>query len=211
MALLAASMAWAATTNPSEPAAATQPAEPPAQRLDAKIAAAVQAANEHQTCEQSPIRGGAFAGIPFYECSPDGILIGFRIGLSKEMITRIQAIYLTPAGETYGSIYGSQHNVSRVVITKAPPDFAVGAIEIHGGGGLDALKITYMRINGTRLDPTDTTSTPRIGGGGGGSSSLDGDGTPIIGICGATADKNQQWLGLGVIFEKPLPAVIRRY
>ena len=210
-------MAWAATvaptTNPSEPTAATtQPsADESGPRLDPRIAATVRAANEHQTCEQSPIRGGAFAGVPFYETCPDGILIGFRIGLSKEMITRIQAIYLTPAGETTGSIYGSQHNVSRVIVTKAPPDFAVGAVEVHGGGGLDALKVTYMRINGTRLDPTDTTSTPRIGGGGGGSSPLDGDGTPIVGICGATAEKNQQWLGLGVVFVKPLPAAVRRF
>jgi hypothetical protein len=59
-----------------------------------------------------------------------------------------------------------------------------------------------MRFNGTRLDPTDIQVTPKVGGDGGGESNLNGDGTPVIGICGREDDKGE-WLGIGLIFEKP--------
>jgi hypothetical protein len=77
---------------------------------------------------------------------------------------------------------------------------------MNGGGGLDSLTITYMRItSGNRLDPRDAYITPRIGGSGGGSAAyVGGDGTPIIGICGRYGEK-RQYLGLGLVFLHATP------
>ena len=85
---------------------------------------------------------------------------------------------------------------------KPRPTTPSAPLNLAGGGGLDAITVTFMRFNGTRLDPTDACATQRIGGPGGGASLLNGDGTPIIGICGRVDDQ-RQWLGLGLIFLKP--------
>jgi hypothetical protein len=185
----------------------TQPSGP---TLDPAIAANVRDAVAGNTGQRSDIKGGAFGKHPYEDISPDGVLIGFRIGLgsffSNVVIKRIEPIYLTPRGEELGSAFGNEDAVERTVVTKAPPGYAVGAVTIRGGGGLDAITVIFMRFNGTRIDPTDCRVTPRIGGSGGGASLLDGDGTPVIGICGRQ-DDNGEGLGLGLIFIKPTAMV----
>ena len=177
------------------------------------IAAAVRSAVADQSFQRSDIKGGAFTKQPFEDVSRDGVLIGFRIGLGSffntEVVKYIQPIYLTPRGEVRGKGFGDHDEVERSVEAKAPRGFAVGAVNVVGGGGLDAMTITYMRFNGTRIDPTDTCVTPKIGGGKNGGGWLDGDGTPVIGICGRQDDKGE-FLGLGLIFIKPTAMVEHR-
>jgi hypothetical protein len=179
--------------------------------LDAAIATTVQNAVAAQTFQRSEIKGGAFTKHPFEDVSHDGVLIGFRIGLgaffTTEVVKYIQPIYLTPQGEKAGRAFGNPDEVERSVTTKAPAGYAVGAVDIRGGGGLDAITVTYMKFNGTRLDPTDVQVSPTLGGGKNGGGLLDGDGTPVIGICGRIGDGGK-WLGLGLIFVKPT-AMIR--
>jgi hypothetical protein len=187
--------------------ATTQPSgQPSGPVLDPAIAAVVSQAVAGQTFQRSAVKGGAFAKLPFDDISNDGVLIGFRIGLGRffdqDVIKYIAPIYLTPRGVEVGNGYGNLDEVERRAVAKAPPGYAVGAVKVRGGGGLDAITITYMRFNGTRLDPTDIQVTPKVGGDGGGESNLNGDGTPVIGICGREDDKGE-WLGIGLIFEKP--------
>jgi hypothetical protein len=201
------------STQPSVSTAADGIAgQPSGPALDPKIAADVRDSVARQMFQRSDIKGGAFANIGFDEWSSDGVLIGFRLGIgtffNNDVIKRVEPIYLTSRGEKIGHGFGDDEQVDRTVIAKAPPGYAVGAVAIGGGGGLDSVTLTFMRFNGTRLDPTDRCVTPRIGGNGGGQAQLDGDGTPIIGIRGRI-DKNQNFLGLGVIFIKPTVMVVR--
>jgi hypothetical protein len=188
-------------------ATTTQPSE---NVLDATVAAAVRDSVAGETFQRSEIKGGAFTKHPFEDVSRNGVLIGFHIGLgaffTTEVIKYIQPIYLTPHGERAGNEFGNEGNVERYVTTKAPPGYAVGAVDIRGGGGLDAITVTYMKFNGTWLDPTDVQMSQKIGGGTNGGGLLDGDGTPVIGICGREGD-GWQWLGLGLVFEKPTAMV----
>jgi len=195
-----------ATTQPSAQGASSQV-------LDPAIAAGVRDAVAAQSYQHSDIKGGAFTKYPFEDVSPDGVLIGFRIGLgyffNTEVIKFIQPIYLTPRGEEFGQGFGDENEVERRVEAKAPSGFAVGAVDIRGGAGLGAMTITFMRFNGTRIDPTDIMVTPKIGVGKDGGGLLDGDGTPIIGIFGRQDEKGQ-FLGLGLIFVKPTAMVERQ-
>jgi hypothetical protein len=202
-----------ATTQPAVSAGGdNKGGQPSVPALDPTIAADVRDSVARQLFQRSDIKGGAFANLGFDEWSSDGVLIGFRLGIgtffNNDVIKRVEPIYLTPRGEKIGHGFGDDDQVDRTVIAKAPPGYAVGAVAIGGGGGLDSMTLTFMRFNGTRLDPTDRCVTPRIGGNGGGQAQLDGDGTPIIGIRGRI-DKNQSFLGLGLIFIKPTAMVVR--
>jgi hypothetical protein len=200
-------------SNSTAQAPATRPAEASGPALDSTIAAMVRDAVAGQTFQRSDIKGGAFTKRPFEDVSPDGVLIGFRLGLGSFIITEvikyIQPIYLTPRGEELGNGFGDEDEVERRVETKAPPGYAVGAVDVCGGGGLDAVTVRYMRFNGTRIDPTDVCVTPKIGGGKNGGGILDGDGTPVIGICGRQDDEGK-FLGLGLIFIKPTATLDHR-
>ena len=156
--------------------------------------------------QATPIQGGAFAQIPFQDLSGNGVLVGFRVGLGKflgnDIIQFLQPIYLTPAGERLGEGYGTE--TITIQETIAPVGYAVGAVDIHGGGGLDSMTLTYMRIEGESLDPSDAYITARIGGSGGGEAYLGGDGTPIIGISGRYSGDGK-YLGIGLIFLQDTP------
>lgn len=199
-------------------APATQPAtqptdETPSQRLDAAFSATITKAITDRTFELSEVKGGAFGKQPFQDHCPNGVLIGFRIGLGRffqnPVVKYIQPIYLTPDGEEAGPGFGSNSKLKDIFVTIAPPGYAVGGLEIRGGGGLDAVKVTYMAFNGTRLDPSQRMVSEQFGGAGGHASILDGNGTPIIGIHGVIDDK-KDFLGLGVIFSKHTARVTRQ-
>jgi hypothetical protein len=178
--------------------------------LDPAIATIVKEAVAGETYERSDLKGGAFTKRPFEDISPDGVLIGLRIGLGSffttEVVKYIQPIYLTPQGEKYGHAFGNLSLVERTVTTKAPAGYAIGALDIKGGGGLDAITVTYMKFNGTRLDPTEAVMSHTFGGGKGGGGLLDGDGTPVIGICGRIGDDGN-WMALGLVLVKPTAMV----
>jgi hypothetical protein len=166
----------------------------------------IQNALAQQTFQVTAIYGGAFGQNPFQDLPGNGILIGFRIGMGKfiknDIIQLLQPIYLTPSGQRFGESYGLGTGDLQMVV--APDGYAVGAVTIRGGGGLDSLKLTFMRIRGDQLDPTDSCITSRIGGSGGGETYINGKGTPIIGVNGRFSD-NGKYLGLGLIFLHDIP------
>ncbi len=179
--------------------------------LDPKIAADVRNSVAHQLFQDSEIKGGAFTVEGADSYCPNGVLIGLRLGIdtffNNDVIKRVDPIYLTPRGAKLGRGFGDEDQVYHTVTALAPPGYAVGAVSIGGGGGLDSIKITFMRFNGTRLDPTDRCVTPTIGMDANNLSQLDGDGTPIIGIRGRLS-KDEHFLGMGLIFIKPTAMVV---
>jgi hypothetical protein len=200
----------AAAPAATQPAAQSAPDAPPQYTLNPKLSALVVQSNAQHTYDETAIVGGAFANKPFSDISPDGVLIGLRIGLGRffdnKVVKQIQPIYLTPRGEELGQAIGDSNKVMEYVEARAPHGYAVGSLEIRGGGGLDGITVKYVRYNEARLIPADEMDTRRIGMEGGNAKVVGGEGAPVIGICGCIAE-NQEWLGLGLIYLTP-PALV---
>ncbi|MCE9568384.1 MAG: hypothetical protein K8U57_40815, partial [Planctomycetes bacterium] len=167
-------------------------ADADARTMDWKFWAAMRQAAKDKQTKKWPLVGGAFSRVEF-EDTPEngGILIGFRYTTTRggEFPKSIQSIFLTARGEVLGKAFGVAEKGAVIQITKAKPGYAIGSLYSRGGGGLDAIKPIYMRIEGTSLDTKDTYDGPYIGGKGGGEGTSGGTGDLIIGIHGkSTAD-----------------------
>jgi hypothetical protein len=153
---------------------------------------------------ETKILGGTFDPV-FKDQAPEGgRLIGFQIGLGKffnnDVIRAIRPIYWTPKGEVLGDQRGT--DTSRIVDVKAKAGYAIGAIIGKAGLGLDGLSVTFMRVEGARLEPKDAYQSEWIGGHGGGQETkLGGTGSPVIGIVGKSNAKDLT--GLGLMLAKP--------
>ncbi len=177
-------------------------------KLDDSLAQTIATAISAKTFQDSDVIGGAFAQIPFAQVDPaGGLLIGFRYTLGtsprRPALKFIQPIYLNASGETLGQAYGVALGDMQTI--KAKAEYAVGAMDIAGGGGMDSMTITFMHIKTDRLDPNDSYTADKLGGPGGGSPRhVGGDGTPIIGICGRFKENNPTF-GLGIVLLSPSP------
>jgi hypothetical protein len=138
--------------------------------------------------KQWDIVGAGFHKDTYEEIPKEGaILIGFVYTTVQngKFPGSIQPIFLTSKGEVKGKNYAHTDRTAGPVQTvKAKPGYAVGAIFTRGGGGFDAFKPIFMKINGNRLNPKDKYEGPLIGGTGGNEGTLGGDGNLIVGIHG---------------------------
>ena len=103
------------------------------------ICSAAREAVHRRAYQGTTIVGGSVAREPFTEFPANGgVLIGFRIWkdqfVGSPVIGAYQAIYLTASGEEHS---GYRNALGEPVIVKARPGYAVGAIRIRGGGGMD--------------------------------------------------------------------------
>jgi hypothetical protein len=141
-----------------------------------------------------PITGGAFAKTEFEEVPSSGaLLIGFRYTVlaNNGLPGVVQPIFLTASGEVLGKIYGTAEIGATPQIIKAKPGYAVGAINVRGGGGIDAFQPIFMRIREKDLDRDDKYDGPKVGGTGGGEGTVGGDGNFIIGLHGKVNEKGK--------------------
>jgi hypothetical protein len=156
--------------------------------------------------QETKVVGGAFAKHEFQEVPPEGaLLIGFELGLGKfvnnDVIHYVRPIYLTAVGEKKGTAFG--RIPLKVFTVKARDGYAVGALAIRGGGGLDGLSLTFMKIDKDGLNK-DVAYKSSLYGGSGGSLGEVGDGSPIIGICGRRSDDGK-YSGLGAVIVQTGP------
>jgi hypothetical protein len=117
-----------------------------------------------------------------------GLLIGFDLhwdGEASCMIDSMRPIYLTAMGE----IRGEQCGGSPYSTLKAKPGFAVGAVFFRATNknqlvrGFYQIEIVYMRIKGTRLDPSDSyNESYGFGPHGDVAGTLGGNGAPVVGV-----------------------------
>jgi hypothetical protein len=145
---------------------------------------------------------GLGSATPFEEIPTTGaMLIGLRVATldSGRLVKGIEAIYLTPTGETPGQPFGAWDAKAKTVTLKARPGYAVGGLIVRSGSGIDAVTLRFMRIAGKRLDPNSCYDSEKIGGNGGGDRLLDGRGLPIVGLYGREFDKNF-YGALGVVY-----------
>ena len=115
-----------------------------------------------------------------------GLLTGLEVGLGKwadnDVVTAIRPIFTTAAGE---EILGQQHgaDTSHVTRVTAKPGYAVGGLTAKAAAVVNGFSVTFMKIDGDRLDPKQTYQSDWIGGRNGGQESrLGGDGAAVVGI-----------------------------
>ena len=152
---------------------------------------------------------GAFNDPEFREEAPPGaFLVGFYFapggGANGNAIASLQSIYLGQGKdgkekELYGLARGTLKKGNVKILAK--PGYAVGAVTIKNGIWLEGLSITFMKIDGDKLDPIDCYESPWSGNSGGETFTLTGDGIPAVGIIGRQNARNVTALGL--VFKTP--------
>jgi hypothetical protein len=139
-----------------------------------------------------------------YEEVPKGgaLLVGFEVKYgtfgNSPTVTTLRPIFLTRQGELVGTTHGVPGEGIRRVVAK--PGYAVGALTIKAGLGVDGMSVTFMEIRQNGLDPKHAYESYWLGGmGGGPKTKLAGSGKPVIGIFGTTADGTSTFNGLGLV------------
>jgi S1-C subfamily serine protease len=136
----------------------------------------------------------------FKDLAPEGgYLIGLEIGVGKfrdyDVVQAVRPIYLTGAKESMGDQRGPK--LERVVVVKAKPGYAVGAMTVKAGLGLDGMSVTFMKITDGKLDPKDAYESEWVGGKMGRPPvKLGGDGSPVVGVIGRTSPNAANGFGL---------------
>ena len=150
----------------------------------------------HGGAHDTEFRDGAPAG---------GLLVGLEIGLGKfvnnDVVKAVRPVYRAGEKESFGEQYGTE--TPRVVKVVAKPGYAIGAISLKTGLGVDGLSVTFMKVVDGKLDPKESYESDWVGGmGGGGPVKLAGGETLIVGVVGKANAKDVSGLGLLLKAEK---------
>jgi hypothetical protein len=162
-----------------------------------KVQAAVKAG---KTKDSRQMGGG---DVPFRSVSQAGsILVGFDVGygqfVGNPVIHALRPIFQTPRGKVYGPVYGVA--TAGMDHVEAKPGYAVGAITVKAGLGVDGLSVTFMEIEGDGLNRNKSYETKWLGGmGGGAKTKLAGDGSFVVGVFGKLTKDLKAINGLGVV------------
>jgi WD40 repeat protein/serine/threonine protein kinase len=190
---------------------AGQKPPPKAQQNDIfdAIAEAVRAGKTARTTP-APLRPAGRE--EFVDVPPEGALLtGLELGLGKfvgnDVVQAVRPIYQTRTGRVLGKQHGRE--LPRVVTVEAKPGYAIGALDVRAGAGLDAVTVTFMAIEGRRLNPARSYRSEQVGGNGGiGPFPLSGGGAPVVGIFGRIWNANARQLGLVIVSDTPAPPPI---
>jgi hypothetical protein len=131
-------------------------------------------------------RAGDLGGASFSDAAPvGGLLVGLRCFQGTNWggaLRAVQPVYQVgsrqAAGQRCGQPGGDEHPVL------AKPGYAVGAMNARAGLVLNAVQLVFYRIDGRRLDPTDSYASEWVGSEGGSPYQLDARGDPILGVFG---------------------------
>jgi hypothetical protein len=170
-------------------------------RDNSELFIALREAIKAKKTKNSGVTGGGrkeFAEVP----AEGGLLIGFNYTLGnfvgQPVMGWMQPIFLTARGEKLGTAYGKIDPKAKVMQVKAKKGYAVGAMTVRGGGGLDAIEMTFMKIDKNGLNKADSYQSEHIGGKGGGEGKHGGDGSFVVGIQGRIED-DTKINGLGIV------------
>lgn len=143
---------------------------------------------------KSPLIAGAASGPDFTDEAPAGsLLVGlemspgfFANSRSLPIINALRPIYRNGTSETFGPWQGPQSQEPTVKVV-AKPGYAVGGMTVRTQQGIVGLSLTFMRINGNRLDPNDSEQSQWVGGGNPNfrlNKKVGGDGRQVVGLFG---------------------------
>jgi hypothetical protein len=150
------------------------------------------------------VLGGGFGRDPYTDAAPEGaLLVGLEVGLGKffnlDVVHSVRAVFRAGDKESLGPQHGT--NLTRVTRLVAKPGYAVGAMAIKSGANADGLSLTFMRINGDKLDPSDSYESEWLGDPRPGRKTvLTGNGRLVVGIIGTTSKENNT--GIGLLFDR---------
>ncbi len=146
-------------------------------------------------------RCGGAKGDLFKTIIPPGTSIaGFRLR-AKDRIQSIQPLCTTPDGLMASEHYGlGEPNQEGI----AEPGYAVIGLALRGDKQVNGIRVTFSRINGDRLDLSDSYESEWYGSETGTELQIGGDGDPIVGIHGI-AGRSLESLGL-VVAKTPGPS-----
>jgi hypothetical protein len=151
--------------------------------------------------------GALSPSVQFREFKQDGaLLVGFDIGAraSGDGISYLRPIYRSSNGESFGPAYGKPGGV--IVTVKAKDGYAVGGIRVEGGGHMNSLCLTFMRVLKEGLDPSDWMVSDWYGAGDGKPGQRNGDGALVVGIHGARFALNENNGPIGKLGLVTVPA-----
>jgi hypothetical protein len=158
---------------------------------------------------QSDEKGILWAKDHFEDVPREGaILIGFETNVTpfagQPRVESVRPIFLTRNGETLGPWHGAAPAPPAVpTVVKAKPGYVVGNLTIRTGGFLTGLSLTFVKLDGGRLQPEDTYTSDWIGSMEGRIETSGAAGAFPVGICGRMgAGKDVCALGLVLKFTK---------
>ena len=191
-----------AATTPSEarrPAGKSRVGSPAAQRalLD-YIAQQVKAGKYSKSKEH-----GWTMGNEVFSIMPEGggLLVGLDVSVGTfNKITGIRPQFLTAKGVVAGPVIGEVSVKGARMLSKK--GYAIGAITLKGGIGIDGLGVTYMAIEEDGLNPQQSSDGPLVGNATEGVK-IGGEGAPVVGIYGHRDKKNVTALGIFQVERRP--------
>jgi hypothetical protein len=131
-----------------------------------------------------------------------GLLVGLEVGLGKfvnnDIVVAVRPIYRVGEKESFGEQHGT--DTRQVVKVVAKPGYAVAAISVKTGLGVDGLSLTFMKVADGKLDAKDSYESEWVGGMGGGGPVKLGGNQPVVGLAGKTNNKNDV-TGLGLLLK----------
>ena len=148
---------------------------------------------------------GFSIGNLFRDTAPTGgILVGFDLWYQPrgkyEVICAVRPIYRVGTKNVPGLIHGNA--TPRTSQLLAPTGYAVGAVSLKAGIHVEQLGITYMKVDGDRLNPEDVRLSHVVGGSGIlPMKKLGSDGTPVTGIQARTNRNTGELCALGLVLE----------
>lgn len=160
--------------------------------------------------------GFGIENAPFSETPRSGgVLVGLDLAVGtlgadkREYVVAVRPVYRTASGEvsyrSYGRFYvppakkGARREVkvTGTVELRGKRGYAVGAMTVRSGLNLHGLSLTYHRIAGAGLDPTQAYTSRWVGNReGGGDATVTTEGGPAVGVFGNLADERLIALGL---------------
>ena len=162
----------------------------------------IQTAVKENRLTDVDVRGTTFGKTDadkYRDVSPDGVLVGFQVGLGKGfgnvVVAAWRPIFRTKTGESFGKWHGKPFVAT--VTVKAKPDYVVSGMTIRTGLLVDGFTLTFAKLGKTGLDLTDTYQGTPVGGSGGSAATIGGKGELFVGITGYLGgDKAPCALGL---------------
>ena len=129
----------------------------------------------------------------FSDVGPEGaVLVGVRVSYIERFggpkISSAQPIYRSGTKHYLGRVYGQI--LGPVTTAFAKPGYAVGGLITHTGLTVDGFRMVYMKVDGDRLDPSDSYNSPWLGDlQGGGPGEVNTKGGLIVGLQGRSGNE----------------------
>ncbi len=115
-----------------------------------------------------PPNPSAARGQSFREIGPEGgLLVGLRVRYTddasdKAKIGSIQPIFQVGSRYIGGGVYGARSSIGQTTVIADPGD-AIVALEVRTDVNIDAIQISFMKVEATRLDPSRSSISEWIG------------------------------------------------